>query len=63
MDNNEFRKQCMGIVNQLYDLADVPVDKRQKINDMADKYLNDRFLDMLKDYTNKFKSSSKNDEK
>ena len=33
------RKELFGIVNQLYDLAEVPVDKRQSINDTADDYL------------------------
>jgi hypothetical protein len=29
----------MNIVNQLYDLAEVPVDKRQVINDKADDFV------------------------
>lgn len=32
-------KECVGIINQLYDLAEVPTEKRQAINDKADKYL------------------------
>ena len=31
-------------INQLYDLAEVPVEKRQAINDEADKYLLDQVL-------------------
>ncbi len=37
-------KECVGIVNQLYDLAEVPTEKRQAINDKADKYLLDQVL-------------------
>jgi hypothetical protein len=37
-------KECVGIINQLYDLAEVPVEKRQDINDEADKYLLDQVL-------------------
>ncbi len=37
-------KECIGIVNQLYDLAEVPTEKRQDINDKADKYLLDQVL-------------------
>jgi hypothetical protein len=37
-------KECVGIINQLYDLAEVPVEKRQAINDEADKYLLDQVL-------------------
>jgi hypothetical protein len=37
-------KQAIGIINQLYDLAEVPVEKRQAINDEADKYLLDQVL-------------------
>ncbi len=37
-------KECIGIVNQLYDLAEVPTEKRQAINDKADKYLLDQVL-------------------
>jgi len=40
----ELIKECIGIVNQLYDLAEVPVEKRQAINDKADKYLLDQVL-------------------
>ena len=34
----------MGIINQLFDLAEVPVEKRQSINDAADKYLQENFF-------------------
>ncbi len=37
-------KECIGIVNQLYDLAEVPTEKRQAINNKADKYLLDQVL-------------------
>jgi hypothetical protein len=37
-------KECVGIINQLYDLAEVPVEKRQDIHDEADKYLLDQVL-------------------
>ena len=37
-------KECVGIINQLYDLAEVPTEKRQAINDKADKYLLDQVL-------------------
>ena len=33
---------AMEIVNQLFDLAEVPVDMRQSINDRADEYVIDR---------------------
>ena len=44
MDKNKLEKECMGIVNQLFDLAEVPVEKRQSINDKADEYLQEQFL-------------------
>lgn len=44
MDKNRFKKECMGIVNQLFDLAEVSVEKRQAINDKADEYLQEQFL-------------------
>lgn len=40
----QLAKECVGIINQLYDLAEVPVEKRQDINDKADKYLLDQAL-------------------
>ena len=40
----DIRKECVGIINQLYDLAEVPTEKRQAINDKADKYLLDQVL-------------------
>lgn len=44
MDKNRLHKECMGIVNQLFDLAEVPAEKRQAINDTADKYVQEQFL-------------------
>ena len=44
MDKNRLHRECMGIVNQLFDLAEVAVDKRHAINDTADKYLQEQFL-------------------
>lgn len=44
MDKNRFKKECMGIVNQLFDLAEVPIEKRQAINDKADEYMQEQFL-------------------
>lgn len=48
--NNELKKECMGIVNQLYDLAEVPVDKRQAVNDRADEYMFEQVIRLLKEY-------------
>lgn len=42
---NELYKRAMGIVNQLFDLAEVPVKKRQEINDVATDYVKNRLLD------------------
>lgn len=39
MDNNKLEKQAIGIVAQLFDLAEVPVEKRQQINDKAYDYM------------------------
>ena len=39
MTEKELKKECIGIVNQLFDLAEVPVEKRQAINDNADEYI------------------------
>lgn len=59
-------KECVGIINQLYDLAEVPIEKRQAINDKADKYLLDQVLrlcdvsqqrERLKDYAELVQSS------
>jgi|11BtaG_2_1085332.scaffolds.fasta_scaffold35404_3 hypothetical protein len=44
MKKFKLAKECIGIVNQLYDLAEVPTEKRQAINDKADKYLLDQVL-------------------
>ena len=35
----DLKKVSMNIVNQLFDLAEVPVDKRQAINDKADEFV------------------------
>jgi hypothetical protein len=37
--NNKLEKQAIGIVAQLFDLAEVPVEKRQEINDIAYDYM------------------------
>lgn len=42
MKESELKKQAMGIVNQLFDLAEVPVEKRQEINDKADEYITEQ---------------------
>jgi len=42
---------AMNIVNQLFDLAEVSVEKRQEINDKADVFVNemlDRYRVILK---------------
>lgn len=40
MDKEQMLKRfAMNIVNQLFDLADVPVEKRQAINDKADSFV------------------------
>lgn len=39
MDKNKLEKQSIGIVSQLFDLAEVPVDKRQEINDVVYDYM------------------------
>lgn len=41
--NNILRREFIGIVNQLFDLAEVPVEKRQSINDIADNYVEEQF--------------------
>lgn len=35
----QLERLAMNIVNQLFDLADVPVEKRQAINDEADRFV------------------------
>ena len=42
MKENELKKHAMGIVNQLFDLAEVPVEKRQAINDKSDEYVTEK---------------------
>jgi hypothetical protein len=41
---NELSKECMGIINQLFDLTEISVEKRQSINDIADEYLKNQIL-------------------
>lgn len=51
----------MNIVNQLFDLADVPVDKRQSINDLSTDFVNKaiagiwqiKYLDCIEQSINK----------
>ncbi len=51
----KFVKECMGIINQLFDLAEISVKKRQEINDVADKYLQKQISTILKEQDkNKF---------
>jgi hypothetical protein len=38
----KLEKQAIGIVAQLFDLAEVPVDKRQEINDVAYDYVTEQ---------------------
>jgi hypothetical protein len=45
---NEQIKTAMMIVNQLYDLAEVPVDKRQDINDIATNFVNEILKDLMR---------------
>ena len=44
-----YREAC-GIINQLYDLAAVPVVKRQEINDTADKYLQEQLKRLIDEF-------------
>jgi len=39
MDKNKLEKQAIGILAQLFDLAEVPIEKRQQINDTAYDYM------------------------
>ena len=34
----------MGIVNQLFDLVEAPVEKRQEVNDKADEYMVEQLM-------------------
>lgn len=40
----KLEKQAIGIVAQLFDLAEVPVDKRQEINDVAYDYVTEQLI-------------------
>ena len=39
MEAKNLEKKAIGIVAQLFDLAEVPLDKRQEINDIAYDYV------------------------
>lgn len=43
----------MNIVNQLYDLAEVSVDKRQSINDQADEFVSSMLTEFLRSLVGK----------
>ena len=47
-EDKQLFKQCMGIVNQLFDLAEVCVEKRQAINDKADEYIFKQIKNIIK---------------
>lgn len=38
-ETTDAMKLAMAVVNQLFDIAEVPVEKRQAINDNCDKYV------------------------
>ena len=40
----KLKKKAMGIVNQLFDLVEVPVEKRQEVNDKADEYMVEQLM-------------------
>ena len=40
----KLEKQAMAIVSQLFDLAEVSVDKRQEINDVAYDYVTEQLI-------------------
>lgn len=50
MDDKKLLKECMGVVNQLYDLTDASVESRQLANDRANKYLFDQIKCILLEY-------------
>lgn len=41
------------IIDHLYKLADVPIDKRQEINDKADVYLKAKFDELFTEHSTK----------
>lgn len=42
------KTDCVAsIVNQLFDLAEVPVKKRQEVNDIADDYVNNILIKLI----------------
>ena len=55
MNKSDIKKTSMKIVNQLFDIANVPVNIRQEINDLSDKYvesvINDVLLNKISDYS------------
>lgn len=51
-DERELKKKAIGIVNQLFDLVEVPVEKRQEVNDKADEYMVEQL--MLHNVSNRF---------
>ena len=53
-------RECIGIVNQLFDLAEVSVDKRQSINDVAYEYLHKEIRRILLENDNSLIHSSFN---
>jgi hypothetical protein len=42
-------KKCMALVNHLYEIAEVPVEVRQKVNDEADGIVRDYLVNMVND--------------
>ena len=48
----EDKKKAMTIVNQLFDLAEVSVEKRQEVNDKADEYVMQQLA--LQNFNNRF---------
>lgn len=51
MESKYLERKCMGIINQLFDLAEISVEKRQEINDIATSYLEERIKEIIKDVT------------
>lgn len=50
MDKDQLKRECIAIVDQLFELAKVPMKKRQEINDVADAYLQKRILKLFFHY-------------
>ena len=51
MGSNKLEKQAIGIVAQLFDLAEVSVDKRQEINDKSYDYMIEQLRLHIRAYT------------